>query len=79
MLGFQGLPAVLARADFSYADWIRRNIKNASPDRVLVSKGDFVISGGEKGGPLHPVVRRLPIHPHQTPGTRRFVSAIYSL
>jgi hypothetical protein len=41
--------AVLARADFSYDDWIRRNIKNASPDRVLVSKGDFVTTGGEKG------------------------------
>jgi hypothetical protein len=41
--------AVLARADFSYDDWIRRTIKTASPDRVLVSKGDFVTSGGEKG------------------------------
>jgi hypothetical protein len=25
-----------------------------------------------------PLFRRPPIHPHQTPGTRRFVSAIYS-
>ena len=41
--------AVLARADFSYDDWIRRTIKTASADRVLVSKSDFVTSGGEKG------------------------------
>ena len=41
--------AVLARADFSYDDWIRRTIKTASPDRVLVSKGDFMTTGGEKG------------------------------
>lgn len=41
--------AVLARADFSYDDWIRRTIKTASPGRVLVSKGDFATSGGEKG------------------------------
>ena len=41
--------AVLARADFSYDDWIRRTIKTASPDRILVSKGDFVTTGGEKG------------------------------
>lgn len=41
--------AVLARADFSYDDWIRRTIKTASPERVLVSKGDFVSTSGEKG------------------------------
>jgi hypothetical protein len=41
--------AVLARADFSYDDWIRRSIKTASADRVLVSKGDFVTTSGEKG------------------------------
>ena len=41
--------AVLARADFSYDDWIRRTIKTASADRVLVSKGDFVTTSGEKG------------------------------
>lgn len=41
--------AVLARADFSYDDWIRRTIKTATPERVLVSKGDFVTTGGEKG------------------------------
>jgi len=41
--------AVLARADFSYDDWIRRTIKTAAPDRVLVSKGEFVTTSGEKG------------------------------
>jgi hypothetical protein len=41
--------AVLARADFSYEDWIRRTIKTASADRILVSKGDFVTTSGEKG------------------------------
>ena len=41
--------AVLARADFSYDDWIRRTIKTASADRVLVSKADFVTTSGEKG------------------------------
>ena len=41
--------AVLARADFSYDDWIRRTVKTASPDRVLVSKGDFVTTSGENG------------------------------
>jgi hypothetical protein len=41
--------AVLARADFSYDDWIRRTIKTATPDRVLASKSDFVTSSGEKG------------------------------
>ena len=41
--------AVLARADYSYDDWIRRTIKTASPDRVLVSKGEFVTTSGEKG------------------------------
>lgn len=41
--------AVMARADFSYDDWIKRTIKTATPDRVLVSKGDFVSTSGEKG------------------------------
>ena len=41
--------AVLARADFSYDDWIKRTIKTATPERVLVSKGDFVTTSGEKG------------------------------
>jgi len=53
-LVYPGVPsanfhAVLARADFSYDDWIRRTIKTAGPDRVLVSKGDFVTASGEKG------------------------------
>ena len=41
--------AAITRADFSYDDWIRRTIKTAGPDRVLVSKGDFETAGGEKG------------------------------
>ena len=41
--------AVLARADFSYDDWIKRMIKTASPERALVSKGEFESSSGEKG------------------------------
>jgi hypothetical protein len=41
--------AVLARADFSYDDWIRRTIKTATPDRVLASKNEFVTASGEKG------------------------------
>ena len=41
--------AVLARADFSYDDWIKRMIKSASPERALVSKGDFDSASGEKG------------------------------
>lgn len=41
--------AVLARADFSYDDWIKRMIKTASPERALVAKGDFESSSGEKG------------------------------
>ncbi len=41
--------AVLARADFSYDDWIKRMMKTASPDRALVSKSDFESSSGEKG------------------------------
>ena len=53
-LVYPGVPtanfhAVLARADFSYDEWIRRTIKTATPDRILVSKGDFVTTGGEKG------------------------------
>jgi len=41
--------AVLARADFSYDDWIKRMIKAATPERALASKGDFESSSGEKG------------------------------
>jgi len=48
------------------------------PEGVIVGRLKPGISDGEKGGPLYPVGRRLPIHPHQTAGTRRFVTAIYS-
>jgi len=41
--------AVMARADFSYDDWIKRTIKGATPDRALTSKGDFESTSGEKG------------------------------
>ena len=41
--------AVAAHADFSYDDWIKRMLKTASPDRALVSKGEFESSSGEKG------------------------------
>jgi hypothetical protein len=41
--------AVLARADFSYDDWIKRMIKAATPDRALATKGDFESASGEKG------------------------------
>lgn len=41
--------AVLARADYSYDDWLRRTIKSAGPERVLASKGEFVSGSGEKG------------------------------
>ena len=41
--------AVLARADFSYDDWLRRTIKQASPERVLASKEEFITTSGEKG------------------------------
>jgi hypothetical protein len=41
--------AVLARADFSYDDWIKRMIKAATPERALASKGDFESTSGEKG------------------------------
>lgn len=41
--------AVMARADFSYDDWIKKTIKTANPDRILESKGEFVSLSGEKG------------------------------
>ena len=49
--------AGLARADFTYDDWIRRTIKRARADRVLVSKGDFVTTSGEKGYKLVWVIK----------------------
>ena len=41
--------AVLAHADFSYDDWLRRTIKHATPERALASKSEFVTTGGDKG------------------------------
>ncbi len=41
--------AVLAHADFSYDDWLHRTIKQATPERALASKTEFVASNGEKG------------------------------
>lgn len=41
--------AVLAHADFSYDDWLRRTIKQASPERSLASKSEFVTASGDKG------------------------------
>jgi hypothetical protein len=44
--------AVLAHADFSYDDWLHRTIKQATPDRALAAKADFVTSSGLKGEKL---------------------------
>lgn len=41
--------AIMARADYSYDDWIQRTIKTAGPYRVLASKGDFKTASGETG------------------------------
>lgn len=41
--------AVLAHADFSYDDWIRRTIHQATPERALASKTEFVTTAGDKG------------------------------
>jgi hypothetical protein len=41
--------AVISHADFSYDDWIKRNIKSATPYRVLTSKSEFASTSGEKG------------------------------
>ena len=41
--------AVAARADLSYDDWIKRTIKSATPERALMSKGEFESTSGEKG------------------------------
>ncbi len=43
---------VLAHADFSYDDWVRRTIHQATPERALGSKSDFVTTAGEKGEKL---------------------------
>ncbi len=41
--------SVLARADFSYDDWVRRTIHQATPERALASKKEFVTAAGDKG------------------------------
>jgi hypothetical protein len=43
---------ILAHADFSYDDWIRRTVKQATPERALASKTDFVTAEGDKGQKL---------------------------
>lgn len=43
---------VLAHADFSYDDWVRRTIHQATPERALGAKSDFVTTAGEKGEKL---------------------------
>lgn len=40
---------VLAHADFSYDDWLHRTVKQATPERSLASKTEFVTANGEKG------------------------------
>ena len=40
---------VLAHADFSFDDWLHRTIKQATPDRALAARTDFVTTGGLKG------------------------------
>ena len=44
--------AVVGHADFSYDDWLKRTMKQATPERVLASKADFVTSSGLKGTKL---------------------------
>jgi len=43
---------ILAHADFSYDDWIRRTVKQATPERALASKTEFVTADGAKGEKL---------------------------
>ncbi|HZD30197.1 MAG TPA: hypothetical protein VE779_00910 [Candidatus Angelobacter sp.] len=40
---------VLARADFSYDDWLRRTIHQATPERSLASKTEFTTAAGDRG------------------------------
>ncbi len=40
---------VVAHADFSYDDWMRRTIKQATPERALGSRTEFVTTSGLKG------------------------------
>jgi hypothetical protein len=41
--------AIMARADYSYDDWIQRTVKSANAYRVLASKGDFKTTNGTNG------------------------------
>jgi hypothetical protein len=43
---------VLAHADFSYDDWLRRTVHQATPERALASKSDFATASGEQGEKL---------------------------
>jgi len=40
---------VLAHADFTYDSWIRRTMNQATPERALASKTEFVTAEGDKG------------------------------
>jgi len=40
---------VLAHADFTYDSWIRRTMNQATPERALGSKSEFVTAEGDKG------------------------------
>ena len=41
--------AIMARADYSYDDWIQRTIKTAGAYRVLTSRNDFKTTSGTSG------------------------------
>ena len=40
---------VLAHADFTFDSWIRRTMNQATPERALASKTEFVTTEGDKG------------------------------
>jgi hypothetical protein len=40
---------VLAHADFTYDDWLRRTKNQATPERSLASKVEFATTAGDKG------------------------------
>lgn len=40
---------VLAHADFSYDDWLRRTLHQATPEKALTAKTEFVTTSGVKG------------------------------
>jgi len=43
---------VLAHGNFSYDDWIRRTMNQATPERALASKSEFTTAAGLKGEKL---------------------------